>query len=354
MRVKLERVSKYFGEVPAVVDLTLEIKDKSFTVLLGPSGSGKTTVLNMIAGLEKPTSGLIYFNDRVVNDVPPAKRNVAMVFQTFALYPHMTVFDNIAFPLKLRKWDASKIEKKVMEVAELLKIRPLLNRKPKELSGGQKQRVALGRALVREPDVFLMDEPLSNLDAKLRVEMRAELHRLHRELKITTIYVTHDQEEALTLGDTVAILKDGRLQQVGTPFEIYHKPATVFVADFIGVPPINLLEGKVSSSKTIKVDKFPIKVPSSLEKTLAKMVNEEVTVGIRPEDVKISKSKVAGSMPGKIEIIEPVGRELRLTLSAGGLTLRASVPPGQFRIGQQVWLRFNHVHLFDKSGRAIG
>jgi multiple sugar transport system ATP-binding protein len=353
MRIKLERVSKYFGKTPAVVDLDLEIKDKSFTVLLGPSGSGKTTVLNMIAGLEKPTSGLIYFDDRVVNDVPPAKRNVALVFQTFALYPHMTVHDNIAFPLKLRKWSPDKIERRVMEVAELLKIRQLLDRKPRELSGGQKQRVALGRALVREPDVFLMDEPLSNLDAKLRVEMRAELHRLHRELKITTVYVTHDQEEALTLGDTIAILKDGRLQQVGTPREIYFKPATIFVADFVGVPPINLLEGRIQSSRAIKVGKFVIRPPKNLEQKLRGIVGEKVTVGVRPEDVKVSRSKSLGALPGKIEILESVGKELRLTARAGDLILRASLPPASFKVGQKVWLHLNNLHIFDKDGKAL-
>ncbi|RLE71312.1 MAG: glycerol-3-phosphate ABC transporter ATP-binding protein, partial [Thermoprotei archaeon] len=262
VEVKLVDLCKYFGPVKAVDHLNLHIKDREFVALLGPSGCGKTTTLLMIAGIYKPTSGYIYFGDEIVNDVPPKDRNVGMVFQSYALYPHMTVFDNIAFPLKLKKVPKQEIEKKVKEVAEFLRIAELLDRKPSQLSGGQQQRVALARALAKEPQIFLMDEPLSNLDAKLRIMMRAELKRMQKELGITTIYVTHDQVEAMTMADRIAVLNLGRLQQYGTPDELYNKPSNVFVAGFIGSPPMNFIDGSlVETDDKLAIDIGPLKLP---------------------------------------------------------------------------------------------
>lgn len=250
--VKLVNVWKQFGEVTAVKNMNLDIKDGEFMILLGPSGCGKTTTLRMISGLEEPTKGQIYIGDKLVADpekgvfVPPKDRDIAMVFQSYALYPHMTVYDNIAFPLKLRKVPKQEIDQRVREVAEMLGLTELLKRKPRELSGGQRQRVALGRAIVRKPQVFLMDEPLSNLDAKLRVKMRAELKKLQRQLGVTTIYVTHDQVEAMTMGDRIAVINAGELQQVGSPDEVYDKPANTFVAGFIGSPPMNSMDASIT------------------------------------------------------------------------------------------------------------
>src|SRR5256885_14066654 len=253
--VTLDHISKKYGEVTAVNDLNIQIRDQEFLVLVGPSGCGKSTALRMIAGLEEITGGDLYIGDRRVNDVEPKDGDIAMVSQSYALYPHMSVYDNMAFGLKLRKRPKPEIERRVKEAANLLGLENLLQRKPKQLSGGQRQRVALGRAIVREPKVFLMDEPLSNLDAKLRVQMRAELKKLHRRLGITTIYVTHDQVEAMTLGDRIAVMNAGKLQQLGVPQEVYDHPTNVFVAGFIGSPPMNLLRGTASNS-TISAKTF--------------------------------------------------------------------------------------------------
>ena len=262
--VTLDHVSKVFGEVRAVNDLTIQIHDKEFLVLVGPSGCGKSTALRLIAGLEEATAGDIYIGDRRVNDVAPKDRDIAMVFQSYALYPHMTVYDNLAFGLKLRKTPKTEIDRRVKEAAEILGLQNLLKRKPKQLSGGQRQRVALGRAIVREPQVFLMDEPLSNLDAKLRVQTRAELIKLHQRLQTTVIYVTHDQVEAMTMGHRIAVMRDGILQQLDTPQALYDRPANMFVAGFIGSPSMNFFEGTVSGAdeRPVGRDRHPkLKVP---------------------------------------------------------------------------------------------
>src|SRR5690554_686499 len=290
--VTLERVTKRFGNVIAVDEASLEIRDKEFLVLVGPSGCGKSTTLRMVAGLEDVTEGNIYIGDRLVNDVPPKDRDIAMVFQNYALYPHMDVYNNMAFGLKLRKFPKSEIDRRVKEAARMLGIENLLDRKPKQLSGGQRQRVAVGRAIVREPKVFLMDEPLSNLDAKLRVQMRAELSKLHRRLEATVIYVTHDQTEAMTMGDRIVVMKDGFIQQVGAPLEVYEKPVNVFVAGFIGSPAMNFMEGVLRrDGETYFIDAKTFKLPIPAEKAasiknLGKYVDKQVVLGIRPEDIE--------------------------------------------------------------------
>ena len=277
VKVKLDNVSKFFGKVKAVVDLNLEVGDGEFVALLGPSGCGKTTTLLMVAGIYKPTKGRILFDDKDVTDLPPKDRNVGMVFQSYALYPHMTVYDNIAFPLKLKKVPKDEIDKKVKEVAKLLRIDNLLHRKPAQLSGGQQQRVALGRALVKEPDVLLLDEPLSNLDAKLRVLMRAELKRLQKELGITAIYVTHDQGEALVMSDRIAVVHEGRVEQVGSPYEVYERPKTKFVASFIGEA--NFFEGTLEDG-IVEAEFGPVRVSTDLPS------GKKVIVSLRPERLR--------------------------------------------------------------------
>src|SRR5438093_10284258 len=279
--VTFDRVTKKFGDVAAVNDLNLDIADGEFLVLVGPSGCGKSTALRMIAGLEEITSGMLKIGDRVVNDLAPKDRDVAMVFQSYALYPHMSVRDNLAFGLKLRKVPRAEIERRVNETGKLLELSPLLDRKPKQLSGGQRQRVALGRAIVREPKVFLMDEPLSNLDAKLRVQTRAEILRLHRRLGATMIYVTHDQVEAMTMGDRIAVMRDGLLQQAGTPQDLYSSPANLFVAGFIGSPAMNLAAAKTSDAGVIFGDVRVALSGSRAEAAAKRPVGTEVTLGFR-------------------------------------------------------------------------
>ena len=287
-KVVLENVSKKFGDVVAVEKINLEIKDEEFMVFVGPSGCGKTTTLRMIAGLEEITEGKIYIDDQLVNDVPPKDRNIAMVFQNYALYPHMKVYDNMAFGLKLRGTPKKEVEERVRESAEILGLTSLLDRFPKQLSGGQRQRVAVGRAIVRRPKVFLMDEPLSNLDAKLRVQMRAELQRIHRTLKATVVYVTHDQMEAMTLGQRVAVILNGSLQQVENPLKVYEKPANRFVAGFLGSPPMNFVKGmiyKKAEGCYFECDGFSFDVPLDLVSYVKPYVDKEVMFGIRPEDI---------------------------------------------------------------------
>ncbi len=355
MDVTLHNVSKKFGEVIAVDDLSLEIEDREFMVLLGPSGCGKTTTLRMIAGLETPDSGEIYIGDKLVNALPPKDRNVAMVFQSYAIYPYMSVFDNIAFPLKIAKLPKKEIAEKVQNVAELLRIEGLLKRKPKALSGGQRQRVALGRAIVREPDIFLMDEPLSNLDAKLRVHMRAELIRLHDKVEATTIYVTHDQLEAMSMGDRTAILESGLLQQVDTPSNIYNHPKNVFIAGFIGSPSMNMIDGAfIEKDGDIVLDfGFFVFDPSAdIKEILKKTKTTEFILGVRPEHVKISKEKTKNAIKAKVDIIEPVGRELQVYLSIGEKSIVAITTPAQtLKIGEEVWFLLDErrIHLFDKK-----
>ena len=354
--VRLVNLSKYFRNVKAVDNLNLEIKDGEFVALLGPSGCGKTTTLLMIAGIYKPSKGFIYFDDRVMNDVPPKDRNVGMVFQSYALYPHMTVFDNIAFPLKLKKVSKDEVRRRVKEVADMLGIGELLDRKPSQLSGGQQQRVALARALVKEPDIFLMDEPLSNLDAKLRIQMRAELKRMQKELKITTIYVTHDQLEAMTMADRIAVLNKGVLQQYGEPEELYNRPRNLFVAGFIGSIPMNFIEGllrRVDGRYIIEGPDYEFRLPDTYSSLLDdKEIGSEVIMGVRPEDIDIG----SGEYMGVVYIIEPLGRDKIVHIDIGGIVIRAIAPYDYDIIeGSKVSfsIKEDKIHIFDRrSGEA--
>ncbi len=309
-KVVLEKINKIFdGKVHVVKDNDLTIADKEFMVLVGPSGCGKSTTLRMIAGLEEITSGKIYIGDRVVNDVPPKDRGIAMVFQNYALYPHMTVFNNMAYGLKLRKVPKPEIQKMVRAAAEILGLEDLLERKPKALSGGQRQRVALGRAIVRHPKVFLFDEPLSNLDAKLRVQMRAEISKLHKRLNTTIIYVTHDQVEAMTMGDRIAVLHEGLIQQVDTPLNLYDHPRNMFVAGFIGSPSMNFIKGKLEKKDgiTFAAPGISQNVPKQFHDKLKDHLGKEVMMGIRPENIKIEKGAETKAL---VEVVEPMGNEI--------------------------------------------
>jgi multiple sugar transport system ATP-binding protein len=331
--VTLEHVTKKFNEVMAVNDVNIEIRDKEFLVLVGPSGCGKSTTLRMVAGLEEISSGNIYIGDRLVNDVAPKDRDIAMVFQSYALYPHMSVYDNLAFGLKLRKTPKADIERRVKQAAEILGIGELLSRKPKQLSGGQRQRVALGRAIVREPKVFLMDEPLSNLDAKLRVATRAELIKLHQRLQTTIIYVTHDQIEAMTMGTRIAVLKDGLLQQIDTPQNLYGHPVNMFVAGFIGSPAMNFFNSKVVG--TLPEDLwfegagFRLKLNLEQSQKMVDYVGQDVVLGIRPEhftDRALVQSAAEGSiMTVKVDVVEPMGSEINAYLIAGNTSFVAKM-----------------------------
>ncbi|NLJ50459.1 MAG: sn-glycerol-3-phosphate ABC transporter ATP-binding protein UgpC [Candidatus Atribacteria bacterium] len=329
--VILKDIVKKFGDVLAVNKITLEIKDQEFVVLVGPSGCGKTTTLRMIAGLEEIDSGEIYIGDALVNDVPPKDRDIAMVFQNYALYPHMDVYNNMAFGLKLRKFPKSDIDQRVKEAAEILGIQELLQRKPKQLSGGQRQRVAVGRAIVRHPKVFLFDEPLSNLDAKLRVQMRAELSKLHDRLKTTMIYVTHDQTEAMTMGDRIVVMRDGLVQQVGSPLELYNKPVNKFVAGFIGTPSMNFLDvvlKKEGDDLYLDGQSFKLIVPAEFKEKLHPYVNQELTFGIRPQDLFDSEVSKDAALPGSVinttvDVVEPLGSEQIIYLTTGPHTLVA-------------------------------
>ena len=333
--VTIKNVSKIFpGNVVAVDDVSLEIKDKEFVVLVGPSGCGKSTTLRMIAGLEEITKGEIYIDDRMVNYVAPKDRDIAMVFQNYALYPHMSVYKNLAFGLKLRKFSKEEIDKRVREAAEILGIETLLERKPKELSGGQKQRVAVGRAIVRKPKVFLFDEPLSNLDAKLRVQMRTEISKLHLRLQSTMIYVTHDQVEAMTMGDRIVVLKDGLIQQIDDPISLYDRPKNKFVAGFIGSPPMNFMDGTLlreGDDLYFTNNNFKLKVTNEAKDKLKDYKKLGVIFGIRPEDICDDKIIANVSAPVKIkarvEVVEPMGAELHLYLSSGNSTFIARLEP---------------------------
>lgn len=351
VRVKLENLTKVFGKVVAVNNLNLDVKDGEFVALLGPSGCGKTTTLLMIAGIYKPTRGYIYFDDQLVNDLEPKDRNIGMVFQSYALYPHMTVYDNIAFPLKLKKAPKDFIDKKVREVARMLRIENLLDRKPAQLSGGQQQRVALARALAKEPQLFLMDEPLSNLDAKLRIYMRAELKRMQKELGITTIYVTHDQVEAMTMADHIAVLNQGRLQQYGTPDELYNKPANMFVAGFIGAPPMNFLDVSLverGGKMLLETSGVSVELPDHIAEVLKKEnASSELILGVRPEDIVVG----SGRYKGVVYVTEPLGRDVLIHIKINEEILRAYAPPETtFEIGQEVQFDFDmdRIHIFDK------
>src|SRR5438477_1136753 len=297
--VTFDRVGKKYGDVEALSDLTIHITDQEFLVLVGPSGCGKSTALRLIAGLEELSAGDVYIGDRRVNDLPPKDRDIAMVFQSYALYPHMSVYDNMAFGLKLRGRPRTEIDRRVKEAAALLGIQELLARKPKQLSGGQRQRVALGRAIVREPQVFLMDEPLSNLDAKLRVETRAGLLKLHQRLQTTTVYVTHDQTEAMTMGHRIAVLKDGVLQQLDTPQTLYDKPANLFVAGFIGSPAMNFFPGQLVTEGQdlwVQTSGLKLKLPDAMRTRLSSQTGREIVFGVRPEHIR-SKGEVQNPDP---------------------------------------------------------
>ena len=349
-------VKKFSEEVIAVNSVNLDIQDKEFIVLVGPSGCGKTTTLRMVAGLEDISSGEIRIGERLVNDVPPKDRNIAMVFQNYALYPHMTVFKNMAFSLKLRRTPKAEIEQRVKAAADILGIGELLERKPKQLSGGQRQRVAVGRAIVRDPEVFLFDEPLSNLDAKLRVNMRAELIKLHERLDATMIYVTHDQVEAMTMGDRIVVMRNGFIQQVGSPMEVYNQPQNQFVAGFIGSPPMNFLEGVlVQDNGAIQVDVkgSRLTVPADRAKQVEGYVNEPVVFGIRPEDVVPAGSGdglFSEPLKATVEVLEPLGAEIILEMSCKGDNFTARMEPTlSARMHDEIAVSFNmeRAHLFD-------
>src|SRR6266852_5629305 len=329
-RVVIRNLNKKFDAAHAVKDVNLEIRDREFVVLVGPSGCGKTTTLRIVAGLESITSGQVLIGDRVVNELPPMDRDIAMVFQNYALYPHMSVYDNMAFGLKMRKFEKPEIAKRVNEAAEILGIQDYLKRKPRQLSGGQRQRVALGRAIVRHPRVFLFDEPLSNLDAKLRVQMRVELKKLHERLGTTAIYVTHDQVEAMTLGDRVVVMRDGWVQQVGDPMELYNEPANRFVAGFIGSPAMNFANVRIAAengSLWAEGDGIRLKLPASMTNRVGTHAGKEVTFGIRPEDLRIAADADPADMSieAEVEVVERLGSEILLDIAVGPATMVAAV-----------------------------
>ncbi len=357
--VTYQHVWKKFGDFTALNDLNLEIQDKEFLVLVGPSGCGKTTALRCLAGLEEVSDGEVLIGDRVVNDVPPKDRDIAMVFQSYALYPHMTVYDNMAFGLKLRKIPKAEIQKRVQESAEILGIENLLKRRPRELSGGQRQRVALGRAIVREPQVFLFDEPLSNLDAKLRVQTRSQISKLHQRLQTTFIYVTHDQVEAMTMATRIAVMNKGILQQLNTPQSLYDHPANMFVAGFIGSPAMNFFPAHLrKDGNDIFVDTgdFSVAVPETIAPKVQSYVGKEVIMGIRPEDIHNPEFAPAGihtaPVEAKVDVTELMGYEIQLYMVTGKHNFVSRVDPRtRFTIGDKVQLYFNmdNMHLFDPA-----
>ncbi|AEE90777.1 multiple sugar-binding transporter ATP-binding protein [Tepidanaerobacter acetatoxydans Re1] len=360
-KVIFKNINKvYPGGIKAVIDFNLEIEDKEFVVLVGPSGCGKSTTLRMVAGLEEISSGELYIGDKLVNDVSPKDRDIAMVFQNYALYPHMNVYDNMAFGLKLRKIPKSEIDQRVKEAASILGIENLLDRKPKALSGGQRQRVALGRAIVREPKVFLMDEPLSNLDAKLRVQMRTEIAKLHDRLKTTFIYVTHDQTEAMTMGSRIVVMKDGYINQVDTPQNIYDYPINTFVAGFIGSPQMNFIDARLlkeNGKVYVSLNDVKLLIPEGVVKKIdPSYLDKEIILGIRPEDIH-DEAAFLDYFPeyclnAKVDVIELLGSETFLYLTVQGNSLTARVDPrSNARVGDTIKIGFdmNKLHLFDKT-----
>ncbi len=365
--VRLKRITKRFDQTVVVRNVNLEIYDREFVVLVGPSGCGKTTTLRMIAGLETISEGEIYINDRLVNQLPPRDRNIAMVFQSYALYPHMKVFDNMAFGLKMRKVPKKEIKQKVQKTAEILGIADLLERKPKQLSGGQKQRVALGRAIVRDPEVFLFDEPLSNLDAKFRAQMRTEIKKIHDSLKTTVIYVTHDQVEAMTMGDRIVIMKEGVIQQVGPPLALYNTPVNLFVAGFIGNPAMNLIPCRLFEENSrfhIDMGGFQIPLPNSMAHDLNSIKGKDLIFGIRPEDICEKDAEHHDSLGkqvvrAEVNVIEPLGREISLNVNIGENSMTALLSSDtEVRPHQNIDLILNleKAHLFrnvEEGGEAI-
>ncbi len=358
--VTLKDIRKAYGPVTVIPDLSLDIQDHELMVLVGPSGCGKSTALRMIAGLEEVTAGTIAIGGRRVNDVPPKDRDIAMVFQSYALYPHMTVRQNLEFGLRIRKTAREEMNRRVGEAARILGLSDLLERKPRQLSGGQRQRVAVGRAIVRQPAVFLFDEPLSNLDAKLRVQMRAEISKLQKELRTTTVYVTHDQVEAMTMGDRIAVMSQGELQQVGTPLEVYERPANLFVAGFIGTPPMNFMPATLTrGGTTVKASGLELPVPAAFRKAAVGMDGRDVVFGIRPENVREVPREPAGAVPVTVhvEFVEPLGHEVIVHGRVGDDLLVAKVDPHRApQMGSQLPLgvEVEAGHLFDAaSGRRL-
>ncbi|NPV56857.1 MAG: sn-glycerol-3-phosphate ABC transporter ATP-binding protein UgpC [Anaerolineae bacterium] len=360
--VTYKKVTKKFGDFTALNELDIEIQDKEFLVLVGPSGCGKTTALRCLAGLEEVTAGEVLIGDQVVNDIAPKDRDIAMVFQSYALYPHMTVFDNMAFGLKLRRVPKDQIKTRVEEAAKTLGIEHLLKRRPRELSGGQRQRVAVGRAIVREPKVFLFDEPLSNLDAKLRVQTRAEISRLHQRLQTTFIYVTHDQTEAMTMASRIAVMNKGLLQQLDTPQKLYDEPANLFVAGFIGSPAMNFFTARIKKDGQnlfVDTDDFAVKIPDHKLKVYEPLAGKEVIFGIRPEDIHNPEFAPPGihaaPVEAKVDVTELMGNEIFLYMISGKNNFVARVDPRtRFKIEEKRQLFFNmdNFHIFDVSADA--
>jgi multiple sugar transport system ATP-binding protein len=339
-QIRFQGIEKRFGDVVVVDNLDLTIEDKEFFTFVGPSGCGKSTILNMIAGLEDVSSGTIYFDNTPVNGLSPGQRDVSMVFQSYALYPHMSIYENIAFPLRVRKESEKIIDTKIKQLVSLLGLESLLHRKPRELSGGQRQRVALGRAIIRRPKVFLMDEPLSNLDARLRIEMRSELKKLHQNFQITTAYVTHDQEEAMVLSDRIAVIYDGKVQQLGRPIEVYTKPSNLFVAKFIGNPPINLIDG--SSVKDVP----------SFKHFYTRLENADFIFGVRPSDIFVSAKDVIGAMVGEVVLTEQTGSDIWVDVLWQGIKIRGRAHVEENIVeGKKVFLNIPvvKIHVFYKS-----
>ncbi|ADI31644.1 ABC transporter ATP-binding protein [Staphylothermus hellenicus] len=357
--VHLRSVVKRFGKTIALRGIDLDVNNGEFIVLLGPSGCGKTTTLRIIAGLERPNKGRVIFGNKDVTYLPPRERNVSMVFQSYAVWPHMKVFDNIAFPLKIKGVPKEEIRKKVRWAAELLRIEELLDRYPHQLSGGQRQRVAVARAIVVEPDVLLMDEPLSNLDALLRVKMRSELKKLQRKIKVTTIYVTHDQVEAMTMGDRIAVMNSGMIMQVGTPDEVYNKPANKFVAGFIGTPQMNFFDATVmveNNKAVLDAGDFKIEIPGDIAEVLKEYIGKTVIVGIRPEHVYPeefipSKTRRLAKIQGKIDFIEPLGSDTIIHLNTGSNIIVVKLSGSHKFHGETLtaYIDIDKIHIFRKE-----
>src|SRR5215475_7427946 len=362
-QVALRNIVKTFDKTPAVQGIDLDITDREFIVLVGPSGCGKSTTLRMIAGLEEATSGEIYIGDQLVNDVPPKDRDIAMVFQNYALYPHMTVFENMSFGLRLKKFPKAEIKERVQGAARILDITELLDRRPKQLSGGQRQRVAMGRAIVRNPKVFLFDEPLSNLDAKLRVQMRTEIKKIHQQVRTTTVYVTHDQVEAMTLADRVVVMNGGRIEQIGTPQELYHNPKTRFVAGFIGSPAMNFVPSRLEangSGLALRVsDKLAFPVPAGRTDRYRPHVGKDLTFGLRPEHITEPRGEAReprSEFTVNLDVVEPMGMETMVFFTVGGTEVcsrvepSAATGPGQ---PMRLYANLNHMHLIDPANDQV-
>lgn len=363
-QVSLKNVTKIFpGNVEAVRDVNLGVENKEFLVLVGPSGCGKSTTLRMIAGLEQASEGEIWISNKLVNDIPAKDRDIAMVFQNYALYPHMTVYENMSFALRLRKYPKNEINTRVKEAADILGIKKLLTRRPRELSGGQRQRVAVGRAIVRKPMVFLFDEPLSNLDAKMRVQMRTELNKLHLKLQSTMIYVTHDQTEAMTMGNRIVVMKDGMIHQVADPITLYDKPVNKFVAGFIGSPPMNFVNGKIIKKDGkffFTEDGFRVKIVGDMHDKLSPYEGKDIIFGIRPEDIYdklfVSDASPDNTVKAVVEIVEPMGAEVFLYIAAGNSSLIARVGGhNKPEVNQDLELVFDMstAHFFDKESENV-